>query len=110
MQTEDFNKLINGVREKLGEENTSLIADDLAILISDNAQINTDLENKDKEIEKLGKDKENLIKVNGNLLQQVTDDKIDDNDFKFNEKEKEDKKEKPFSFKAQFDKNGEFIE
>ena len=109
MQTEDFNKLINGVREKLGEENTSLIADDLAILISDNAQINTDLENKDKEIEKLGKDKENLIKVNGNLLQQVTDDKIDDNDFKFNEKEKEDKKE-PFSFKKQFDEFGNFIE
>ena len=47
--------------------------------------------------------------MNGNLLQQVTDDKIDDNDFKFNEKEKENKKE-PFSFKAQFDENGEFIE
>lgn len=108
MQTEDFNKLINGVREKLGEENTSLIADDLAILISDNAQVNSDLENKDKEIEKLGKDKENLIKVNGNLLQQVTDDKIEDSDFKLNEN-KEVKKE-PFSFKAQFDKNGEFIE
>ena len=109
MQTENFNNLINGIKEKLGEENTSLIADDLAILISDNAQVNSDLESKDSEIEKLGKDKENLIKVNGNLLQQVTDDKIEDSDFKLNENNKEVKKE-PFSFKAQFDKNGEFIE
>lgn len=109
MQTENFNNLINGIKEKLGEENTSLIADDLAVLLSDNTQVNTELENKDKEIEKLGKDKENLIKVNGNLLQQVTDDKIDENDFKFNEKEKENKKE-PFSFKKQFDEFGNFIE
>lgn len=109
MQTENFNNLINGIREKLGEENTSLIADDLAILISDNAQVNSDLENKDSEIEKLGKDKENLIKVNGNLLQQVTDGKEEDVFNINNEKEKENKKE-PFSFKAQFDENGEFIE
>lgn len=109
MQTEDFNKLINGVRQTLGEENTSLIADDLAVLISDNAQTNNELQNKDEEIKILKKDKENLIKVNGNLLQQVTDDKIEDSDFKLNENNKEVKKE-PFSFKAQFDKNGEFIE
>ena len=109
MQTEDFNKLINGVREKLGEENTSLIADDLAILLSDNTQVNTELENKDNEISKLQTDKENLIKVNGNLLQQVTDGKEEDVFNINNEKEKENKKE-PFSFKKQFDEFGNFIE
>lgn len=108
MQTDKFNELINGVREKLGEENTSLIADDLAILISDNAQVNSELEEKESKIEKLGKDKENLIKVNGNLLQQVTDDKIENDDINFNKSEE--KENKPFSFKAQFNEKGEFIE
>lgn len=109
MKTEEHNKLINGIKEKLGEEETSKIADDLALLISDNTQVNNDLKNKDNEIDKLKTDKENLIKVNGNLLQQVTDGKEEDVFNINNEKEKENKKE-PFSFKAQFDENGEFIE
>lgn|SRR5690625_3865402 len=109
MKTEEHNKLINGIKEKLGEEETSKIADDLALLISDNTQVNNELKNKDNEISKLQTDKENLIKVNGNLLQQVTDGKEEDVFNINNEKEKENKKE-PFSFKAQFDENGEFIE
>lgn len=109
MKTEEHNKLINGIKEKLGEEETSKIADDLALLISDNTQVNNELKNKDNEIDKLKTDKENLIKVNGNLLQQVTDGKEEDVFNINNEKEKENKKE-PFSFKAQFDENGEFIE
>lgn len=109
MKTEEHNKLINGIKEKLGEEETSKIADDLALLISDNTQVNNELKNKDNEISKLQTDKENLIKVNGNLLQQVTDGKEEDVFNINNEKEKENKKE-PFSFKTQFDENGEFIE
>ena len=109
MKTDEHNKLINGIKEKLGEEETSKIADDLALLISDNTQVNNELKNKDSEIDKLKTDKENLIKVNGNLLQQVTDGKEEDVFNINNEREKENKKE-PFSFKAQFDKNGEFIE
>ena len=107
MQTDKFNNLINGIKDKLGEENTSLIADDLAILISDNAQVNKDIEDKETKINDLENYKDNLIKINGNLLQQVTDDKIEENNFKFNQNN--DKKEEPFSFKKQFDKNGDFI-
>ena len=110
MQTDKFNELINGVKEKLGEEATALISDDLAILISDNAQTNKDLENRDTQINTLKQDKENLIKTNGNLLQQVSVGK--EEDFSLNQnkqKEKEEKKE-PFSFKKQFDEKGNFIE
>lgn len=71
MTTEDFNKLINGMKEKLGDENTSKIADDLAILISDNANINKDLKTKDDTIQKLNTDKDTLINTNGKLLQQI---------------------------------------
>lgn len=108
MQTDKFNNLIDGIKEKLGEENTSLIADDLAVLISDNAQVNKDIEDKETKINDLENYKDNLIKINGNLLQQVTDDKIEENNFKLNQNN--DKKEEPFSFKKQFDKNGDFIE
>lgn len=71
MTTEDFNKIINGMKEKLGNENTSKIADDLAILISDNANINKDLKTKDDTIQKLNTDKDTLINTNGKLLQQI---------------------------------------
>ena len=71
MTTEDFNKLINGMKEKLGDENTSKIANDLAILISDNANINKDLKTKDDTIQKLNTDKDTLINTNGKLLQQI---------------------------------------
>ena len=50
MKTEEHNKLINGIKEKLGEEETSKIADDLALLISDNTQVNNELKNKEKRI------------------------------------------------------------
>lgn len=109
MQTDKFNQLINGLQEKLGEEATALISDDLGILISDNTQVNQELENKNKEISNLKQDKENLIKTNGNLLQQVTMGKEEDFSFNQNKHEKKNKKE-PFSFKKQFDEKGNFIE
>lgn len=107
MESKDFNNLIDGIKEKLGEENTSLIADDLGLLITDNSQMNSELDNKNNTIEKLKNDKETLIKTNGNLLQQVAMGEQDNN---FNMNNKEESKKEPFSFKKQFDKNGEFIE
>lgn len=105
MKQEKFNSLINGMKEKLGEEQTSKIADDLAVLISDNNQVNQELESKDSEIELLGKDKENLIKVNGNLLQQVAMGEEEKPNI-----ENQNNDNKPFSFKEQFNENGEFID
>ena len=107
MKNEEFNTLINNMKEKLGEENTSLIADDLGLLITDNSQMNSDLNKKDDTIQKLQNDKETLIKTNGNLLQQVAMGEQENN---FNMNNKEDTKKEPFSFKKQFDKNGEFID
>lgn len=110
MQTDKFNQLIDGVKEKLGEENTALISDDLAILISDNTQTNKDLEDRDKQINTLKQDKENLIKTNGNLLQQVSVGKEEDFSFNQNKQKENEEKKEPFSFKKQFDEKGNFIE
>ena len=72
MKNEDMEKLSKSIQEKLGTENAGLIADDLAKIVTENAQMNSLIENKDTKIDKLEKDKENLINSNGNLLQQIT--------------------------------------
>ena len=64
-------KITKSIQDKLGKENTSLIADDLGKLITDNATMNKDLKGRDERISKLEQDKEALITSNGNLLQQV---------------------------------------
>lgn len=106
MTNEDMQKLIDGMREKLGEENTALVSDDLGTILTDNTKMNKDIENRDNKIEKLNKDKENLINTNGNLLQQIqmgTDDT-----FIFNNKEKEKDPLDDFNFRDAFDEKGHF--
>ena len=46
MKNADFEKTINSIQEKIGEEASSLILDDIGILITDNQNVNKELENK----------------------------------------------------------------
>lgn len=104
MQEKDFEKLTSGIQEKLGKENASLILDDIGMLISDNAAVNKSLKEKDAMIQKLKQDKESLIQVNGNLLQQVA---MGEEDVHQNKKEEE-KPREHFNFRSVFDENGNF--
>ena len=104
MQEKDFEKLTSGIQEKLGEEYSAKIADDLGLLISDNASINKTIKEKDALIQKLKQDKENLIQVNGNLLQQVA---MGEEETHIKEAEEEKPKE-PFNYRSVFDENGNF--
>lgn len=109
MKNEDMQKIVNSIQEKIGNEASGLISDDLGMLITDNTNMNKDLTNKENEINKLKQQKEQLIATNGNLLQQVSMGNQDD--FKNNIHTKQDEEpKKPFSFKAQFDEKGNFIE
>ena len=105
MKKEEFEKLTNGMQEKLGKENSSLIADDIGTLITDNNLMLSQIEKQQQEIEKLKTDKENLINTNGNLLQQISMG-VDENNKNKEEKENTPKK---FSFKSCFDERGNFI-
>lgn len=105
MQEKDFQKVINDMKETLGEENIGKIADSLGILITDNSNMNKDLAKKDDEIKILKDDKERLITTNGKLLQQVsygTEEEIIDTG-----KEKEEKK-KYIDYKLGFDEKRKF--
>lgn len=95
-----FDDIRNSIETKLGEEQVSLIADDMASLITFNKNQEDTLKSRDEEIDRLKKDKEKLILANGNLLKQIPMSK-DEGNF-----EKEEKEEKTFSFRSIFDEKG----
>lgn len=106
MLEKEFEKITKSIQDKLGKENTSLIADDLGKLITDNATMNKDLKQRDERISKLEQDKEALITSNGNLLQQVA---MGDEGGLINKNEpKEDEPQKPFDYRSVFDEKGNF--
>ncbi len=106
MLEKEFEKITKSIQDKLGKENTSLIADDLGKLITDNATMNKDLRGRDERISKLEQDKEALITTNGNLLQQVA---MGDEGGLINKNEqKEDEPPKPFDYRSVFDEKGNF--
>ena len=91
MEQEELNNVINSINEKIGEDLSAQIADDIAKIVTANTTTLDTISNKDKEIEKLNTEKQNLIMANGNLLQQVSflpkkDDKKDENDKNDDEK------------------------
>ena len=106
MIEKEFEKITKSIQDKLGKENTSLIADDLGKLITDNATMNKDLRTRDERISKLEQDKEALITSNGNLLQQVA---MGDDSSLINKNEpKDDEPPKPFDYRSVFDEKGNF--
>ena len=89
----------NKIREKLGEDNSAKIADDIANMLTYDCKMKKDIKDRDEEITRLKKDKDMLIEANGNLLQQVAFGKEEP-------KVPVDDEPKKFDFKSVFDKNG----
>ena len=104
MGDEELTKFLDGVQEKLGKENSALIADDLGVLISSNAETQKSLRHKDEQIEKLRERNEKLILANGNLLKQIPAEGSEP--VKYQE-EKSAKKD--ISFTDIFDAHGKFL-
>lgn len=99
MKVED---ITNTISEKLGEEGTAIIGDDIVSLITlENTRLK-EIDDKKKEIETLKQKNEMLITANGNLMQQVSMGKDE-----MLEKE-EPKETKRFSFRDVFDEKGHF--
>ena len=103
MQDNDLQAIIDSISEKVGNENSALIADDIGKLITINSSVVDEMKKKDTEISRLTDTNEKLIVANGNLLQSIPMGK--------EEKKTEEIKEerKTTSLKDCFDKNGNFI-
>lgn len=103
MNSEELNAFLDSMKEKLGEENSALISDDLGNLITKNTEVYNTLENKDKEIERLNGLNQKLVSANGSLLQQVSAG------FERNPHGEEDETpKKSFNFRDAFDEKGRF--
>lgn len=103
MNSEELNNLLDSMKEKLGEENSALISDDLANLYTKNTEVFNTLSNKDKEIERLNGLNQKLVSANGSLLQQVSMS-IDNN----SHATEDDPPKKSFNFRDAFDEKGRF--
>lgn len=101
MKRDEMDNLVNGIREKLGDELSAKISDDLGTLLTDNNNVLQQIENQENIINTLKQDKESLITANGNLLKQIPmGQEIDIVD-------KEEIKEH-FNFENAFDEKGNF--
>ena len=105
MKEADFQEKLNSIQEKIGQDASNLILDEIGVLLTDNKAMNNTIDDKDKEIERLKKTNETLQNVNGNLLQQVAMGEDIENMRK--QKEPEEPK-KPFDFRSAFDEYGNF--
>ena len=103
MSDEELTKFIDGLQDKLGKENSAVIADDLGILISSNAETQKALQARDEKIEKLRERNEKLILANGNLLKQIPAEGSEP------VPKSEEPKAKSASFSDIFDAHGRFI-
>ena len=72
MEVKKFQEKMNSIQEKIGQDASNLILDEIGELLNDNKEVNEALSSKDKQIEAKNKTIETLQKVNGNLLQQVS--------------------------------------
>ena len=103
MNNKEYQELINSASEKLGKENSALIADDIGKLITINSSVVDDLKKKDTEISRLTQTNEKLVIANGNLLQSIPMGKEE----KKEEKEEETER-KSTSLRDCFDSRGNF--
>ncbi len=100
----NIDEITNSIKEKLGDEESGKIADDLATLLIHDKSLNDSIQNKDKEIEKLKNDKDLLVSANANLLLKIPAGKESDEEFSTSQKMEENK---PFDFRTIF-QDGKF--
>ena len=103
MDNGELNTFLDSIKEKLGEENSALISDDLGNLITKNTEVFNQMNNKDKEITRLNDLNQKLVSANGSLLQQVGAGME-----KSTHPEEDDTPKKSFNFRDAFDEKGRF--
>lgn len=107
MKKEEFDSKMTSMLEKIGSDSSNLILDDVAVLLSDNENMNNEIDKREKEIADLKKRNETLQRVNGNLLLQVGMGTKEDTTEEILNKKVADNRPS-FSMKSVFDKNGNF--
>lgn len=105
LSKEEFEKLINNLRDKLDETTGALVSEEILATISAYNNGFDEYEKSVEEVEKLKGEKEELLKVNGKLYQRIGFDKEE------KEKEKENDVQETEEVKIEdvIDEKGELI-
>lgn len=104
LSKEDFEKLVNKIKDGLDETTSALISEDLLNVISNYNMAVDSIEETKTENDKLKADKDELLKVNGRLFQKIGFDKEDAED----DGKKEEKEE--IKIEDVIDEKGEIID
>ena len=75
LSKEEFEKLINNLRDKLDETTVALVSEELLATLSAYNNGFDEYEKSVEEVEKLKSEKDELLKVNGKLYQRIGFDK-----------------------------------
>lgn len=75
MTKEEFESVINTIKDGLDETTSALISEDLLKIVASYSNALADIEEKRAKIEELSKTNEDLLKVNGRLFQEIGFDK-----------------------------------
>lgn len=108
LSKEDFEKLVNKIKDGLDETTSALISEDLLSVISNYNMAVDSIEETKAENEKLKADKDELLKVNGRLFQKIGFDKEDAEDDDKKEEKEDDKEE--IKIEDVIDEKGEIID
>lgn len=108
LSKEDFEKLVNKIKDGLDETTSALISEDLLSVISNYNMAVDSIEETKAENEKLKADKDELLKVNGRLFQKIGFDKEDAEDDDKKEEKQDDKEE--IKIEDVIDEKGEIID
>ena len=103
MKEEFLKGITDSIATKLGEENASIIADDIGKLITANTQTIETINSLNARVSTLEETNQKLVAANGSLLQQIP--AVADTT---NEVEEAIEEKKAFNFHSVFDKNGNF--
>ena len=86
---EEFENLINDIKSSLDDTTNALLSEKLLNVVS-NYKIGVDkIEEMTKDLEKIKNEKDELLKVNGKLFQQIGFNKVEDEELKEDSKNDE---------------------
>lgn len=102
---EEFEKLINNLRDKLDETTVALVSEELLVLLSNYNNGFDEYTKSVEEVEKLKGEKEELLKVNGKLYQRIGFDKEET----IEENKDDTKDEEEIKIEDVIDEKGELI-
>ena len=105
LSKEDFEKLVNNLKEKLDETTGALVSEEILATLSAYNNGYDEYEKSVEEVEKLKGEKEELLKVNGKLYQRIGFDKDD----AIEEKKDDTEEKEEIKIEDVIDEKGELI-